>query len=149
MGSLFINSSQLKAGLWKGTNHGEMKSLTSFQWRYIKDGYLFHKYILRANYLSGTVLCLGDTAVEKESKTLSPVELIFYLWGRKPDNKQSHIKRNNLWWTCWEEKSNETSTKHVFFVFKLPIYPVYVHRFEKQIKCICYGDTALINTRTG
>ena len=96
MGILFTNSSQLKAGLWKSTNHSEMKNLTSFQCRYIKYRYLFHKYILKANYLSGTVLCLGDIAMEKESKTLSPVELIFYLWGRKPNNKQRHIKRNNM-----------------------------------------------------
>lgn len=48
-----------------------------------------------------------------------------------------------------EEKSNETSTKHGYFIFKLPIIPVYVHRFEKQIKCIWYGDTTLINIRTG
>lgn len=31
-----------------------------------------------------------------------------------------------------EEKSNETSMKHGYFIFKLPIFPVYVHRFEKQ-----------------
>lgn len=68
MGTLLINSSQLKASLRKSTNPSEMKSLTRFQCRYIKDGYLFQKYILRANYLSGTVLCLGGIAMKKSEK---------------------------------------------------------------------------------